>query len=124
MTSPSRPSRYLTGLPNAVVYAGLLLGALITLVPFGLGLVTSFTSKHQFVTGTPLQLPRPPTLDNYGDLAGAGFGNGRLFRQFQDLGAAEACNTDVFPRHDWTIIPWIRCDRRRNRVGMPSKSTK
>ena len=71
MTSPSR---HLTNLPNAVVYAGLLLGALITLVPFALGLLTSFTSKHQFVTGTPLQLPRPPTLDNYGDLAGAGFG--------------------------------------------------
>jgi len=71
MTSPSR---HPTNLPNAVVYAGLLLGALITLVPFALGLLTSFTSKHQFVTGTPLQLPRPPTLDNYGDLAGAGFG--------------------------------------------------
>ena len=74
MTSPSRPSRHLSSLPNAVVYASLLLGALITLVPFGLALLTSFTSEHQFVTGTPLQLPRPPTLKNYGDLAGAGFG--------------------------------------------------
>ena len=73
MTSPS-PSRHLTNLPNAVVYAGLTLGALITLVPFGLGLLTSFTSAHQFATGTPLQLPHPPTLANYADLAGAGFG--------------------------------------------------
>ena len=67
MTSPSRVS-------NAVIYGGLVLGALMTLVPFALGLLTSFTSKHQFVTGTPLQLPRPPTLANYSDLAGAGFG--------------------------------------------------
>jgi multiple sugar transport system permease protein len=67
MTSPSRVS-------TTVIYAGLVVGALITLVPFALGLLTSFTSTHQFVTGAPLQLPRPPTLANYGDLAGAGFG--------------------------------------------------
>ncbi|OBG22741.1 carbohydrate ABC transporter permease [Mycobacterium sp. 852002-51057_SCH5723018] len=59
---------------NAVVYAGLAVGALITLAPFALGLLTSFTSAHQFATGTPLQLPRPPTLANYTDLGGAGFG--------------------------------------------------
>lgn len=67
MTSPNRVS-------NAVLYAGLALGALITLAPFCLGLLTSFTSAHQFVTGTPLQVPRPPTLANYVDLADAGFG--------------------------------------------------
>ena len=38
------------------------------------GLLTSFTSAHQFATGTPLQLPRPPTLANYADLGDAGFG--------------------------------------------------
>jgi multiple sugar transport system permease protein len=59
---------------NAIIYAGLAVGALITLLPFALGLLTSFTSAHQFETGTPLQLPHPPTLANYGDLAGAGFG--------------------------------------------------
>jgi multiple sugar transport system permease protein len=59
---------------NAFVYAGLALGALITLVPFGLGLLTSFTSAHQFVTDTPLSWPRPPTPANYADLGGAGFG--------------------------------------------------
>ncbi|ARG58453.1 carbohydrate ABC transporter permease [Mycobacterium kansasii] len=58
----------------AVIYAGLILGALITLLPFLLGLLTSFPSAHQFAPGTPLQLPRPPTLSNYTDLAGAGFG--------------------------------------------------
>src|SRR5690348_13999080 len=67
MTSPSRIS-------NAVLYAGLVLGAVITLAPFALGLLTSFTSAHQFETGTPLQLPHPPTLANYADLGGAGFG--------------------------------------------------
>ena len=46
-------------LANTVIYAGLALGALITLAPFLLGLLTSFTSAHQFATGTPLQLPRP-----------------------------------------------------------------
>ncbi|OBA59953.1 sugar ABC transporter permease [Mycobacterium sp. 1100029.7] len=67
MTSSSR-------LWNAMVYAGLAVGALITLLPFALGLLTSFTSARQFATDTPLQLPHPPTLANYGDLAGAGFG--------------------------------------------------
>ena len=67
MTSPRRPSAVL-------VYAGLALGALITLAPFALGLLTSFTSAHQFATGTPLTWPRPPTLANYANLGGKGFG--------------------------------------------------
>jgi multiple sugar transport system permease protein len=61
-------------LRNLMVYTGLALGALITLAPFGLGLLTSLTSAHQFATGTPLSWPRPPTLANYADLGGAGFG--------------------------------------------------
>jgi multiple sugar transport system permease protein len=71
MTSPSR-------LSHAAIYAGLVIGALITVVPFALGLLTSFTSARQFATGTPLQLPRPFTLSNYGDLAGAGFGRAAM----------------------------------------------
>lgn len=59
---------------NVLVYAGLLLGAAITLVPFGLGLLTSFTSAQQFATESPLSLPTPPTLENYRGLADAGFG--------------------------------------------------
>jgi multiple sugar transport system permease protein len=66
MTSPRSPSAVL-------VYIGLALGAVITLAPFALGLLTSFTSAHQFATGTPLAWPRPPTLANYADLDGAGF---------------------------------------------------
>lgn len=59
---------------NALVYAGLALGALITLVPFLLGLMTSFTSARQFNTGSPLSFPAPPTLANYTALGDAGFG--------------------------------------------------
>ncbi|AQT79560.1 sugar ABC transporter permease [Mycolicibacterium litorale] len=59
---------------NALVYLGLLTGALITLLPFGLGLLTSVTSAQQFATGAPLSLPRPPTLANYAALGDAGFG--------------------------------------------------
>jgi multiple sugar transport system permease protein len=59
---------------NALVYIGLALGALITLVPFLLGLMTSFTSARQFNTGSPLSFPAPPTLANYADLGDAGFG--------------------------------------------------
>lgn len=56
------------------VYAGLTVGAVVTLAPFALGLVTSFTSPHQFATGGPLAWPRPFTLGNYADLGSAGFG--------------------------------------------------
>ena len=59
---------------NTLIYLGLLTGALATLAPFGLSLLTSFTSAQQFATGTPLSLPDPPTLANYGALGGAGFG--------------------------------------------------
>ncbi|MGH3967677.1 MAG: carbohydrate ABC transporter permease, partial [Mycobacterium sp.] len=57
----------------APVYAGLALGAVITLAPFLVGLLTSVTPARQFATGTPLSWPRPPTLANYADLGGAGF---------------------------------------------------
>jgi multiple sugar transport system permease protein len=67
MTSPKKPS-------TVLVYVGLLAGVLITLAPFVLGLLTSFTSAHQFATGTPLSWPRPPTLANYANLGDAGFG--------------------------------------------------
>lgn len=56
------------------VYAGLLLAAAVTVAPFALGLLTSFTSAEQFDTGTPLSWPDPPTLANYTGLADAGFG--------------------------------------------------
>lgn len=63
---------------NAAVYAGLLIGAVITLLPFGLGLLTAFTSAEQFATESPLSLPAPPTLGNFLGLADAGFGRAIL----------------------------------------------
>jgi len=59
---------------NAAVYTLLTVGAAITLLPFGLGLLTSFTSAQQFNTGSPLSVPHPPTPANYLGLADAGFG--------------------------------------------------
>ncbi|GAS93993.1 sugar-transport integral membrane protein ABC transporter uspB [Mycolicibacterium canariasense] len=61
-------------LRNTLIHAGLAVGALITLVPFLLGLMTSFTSARQFNTGSPLSFPAPPTLTNYAALGDAGFG--------------------------------------------------
>jgi multiple sugar transport system permease protein len=69
------PSRVVSG---ALIYPGLVIGAVITLAPFALGLLTSFTSARQFNTESPLSLPRPPTLENYTGLADAGFGRALL----------------------------------------------
>jgi len=68
MTSFSRAAS------GVVIYPVLVVGAVITIVPFGLGLLTSFTSAQQFNTQSPLSLPAPPTLANYLGLADAGFG--------------------------------------------------
>jgi multiple sugar transport system permease protein len=68
MTSPDRV------VSGTVIYPGLAIGAAITLAPFALGLLTSFTSARQFATESPLSLPSPPTLENYTGLADAGFG--------------------------------------------------
>jgi len=65
MNSPSRAP---------LIYTGLVMAAVLTVAPFALGLLTSFTSAQQFATGTPLSLPSPPTMENYAALAGAGFG--------------------------------------------------
>ena len=72
MTSPER------AVFGAVIYVGLAIGALITLAPFMLSLLTSFTSAKQFNTSAPLSWPSPPTLGNYTGLADAGFGRALL----------------------------------------------
>jgi len=59
---------------SALIYAGLVIAAVLTVAPFALGLLTSFTSAQQFATGTPLSLPSPPTLENYAALGNSGFG--------------------------------------------------
>ena len=68
MTSSNRAAS------GAAIYLLLGIGAVITLAPFVFSVLTSFTSTRQFATGTPLQLPHPPTLANYTGLADAGFG--------------------------------------------------
>jgi len=68
MTSPDRV------VSGTVIYPGLATGAVITLTPFALGLLTSFTSAQQFATESRLSLPSPPTIENYTGLADAGFG--------------------------------------------------
>jgi multiple sugar transport system permease protein len=69
-SSEPRAGRVASGV---AIYPVLVIGAVLTLVPFGLGLLTSFTSARQFNTGSPLSLPAPPTLANYTGLAEAGF---------------------------------------------------
>ena len=64
----------MTWFSRAAIYACLAAGALITLIPFALGLLTSFTSTRQFATRSPLGIPNPPTLANYTALEGAGSG--------------------------------------------------
>ena len=59
---------------NALIYTGLVIAAALTVAPFALSLLTSFTSAQQFATGTPLSMPDPPTWANYTALGGAGFG--------------------------------------------------
>lgn len=71
----THPSRALT---NAAIYALLTAGAAVTLAPFALGLVASFTTPNQFATRSPLGIPDPPTLANYTGLGGAGFGRATL----------------------------------------------
>ena len=59
---------------KVAIYAALGVLAVLTLIPFGLGLLTSFTSARQFSTHSPLSVPSPPTVANYLGLADAGFG--------------------------------------------------
>lgn len=68
MTSPSRTASVV------VIYPVLLAGALITLAPFALGVLASLRDPRRFDTESPLSLPAPPTLQNYANLADAGFG--------------------------------------------------
>ena len=59
---------------SSLIYLGLVIAAALTLAPFALGLLTSFTSARQFATGSPLSMPDPPTWENYTALGDAGFG--------------------------------------------------
>jgi multiple sugar transport system permease protein len=76
MNSSDRgPARQLgRSVSNTTIYVVLGILAVITLVPFALGLLTSFTSARQFNTSSPLSWPAPPTIANYLGLGDAGFG--------------------------------------------------
>jgi multiple sugar transport system permease protein len=67
-------SSFSRALFGAAIYAGLIAGGAITLVPFALGVLASLTSTQQFATRSPLGMPNPPTVANYTGLADAGFG--------------------------------------------------
>lgn len=56
------------GWGTLATYAILLGGALITLGPFALSIVTSFKTPQQFSTQSPLSLPAPFTMQNYAGL--------------------------------------------------------
>lgn len=53
-------------------YTLLTLGALAVLVPIGLSVVVSLTSRGQFARAGSVALPDPVTLDNYRELLGRG----------------------------------------------------
>ncbi|AMM31572.1 sugar ABC transporter permease [Sinomonas atrocyanea] len=56
------------GWGTLATYAILLGGALITLGPFALSIITSFKTPQQFSTESPLSLPAPFTMQNYAGL--------------------------------------------------------
>lgn len=68
----------MTSSRTVLIYLALTAGAVLTLAPLALALLTSLTSAEQFATGSPLALPDPPTLENYTGLAGFGFGRAVL----------------------------------------------
>ena len=57
---------------NTLVYAILVIGALLVLAPFALSVMTSLKTPRQFATSSPLEPPAPPTLDNFTNLFAGG----------------------------------------------------
>ncbi len=53
---------------NAATYLALLAGALLTLAPYLLSVLTSVKSARQFAQQPPLALPSPATIHNYTEL--------------------------------------------------------
>ncbi|MGO1562038.1 Inositol transport system permease protein [Actinomycetales bacterium JB111] len=57
---------------TTLTYLLLVAGAVITLVPLLLPLMTALKTEHQYATGSPLALPDPFTLENFRTLFGDG----------------------------------------------------
>ncbi|WP_244971401.1 carbohydrate ABC transporter permease [Paramicrobacterium chengjingii] len=74
-TPPARASR--RALTALGVYALLLVGAAVTLLPFAFSVMTAFTTPTQFAQEGAVSLPNPATLGNFGELLGGAFGFGR-----------------------------------------------
>lgn len=60
-------------LGDLATYLVLFAGALLTLVPFALSFLTAFKSPLQFASESPLNLPNPVTLENFGTLFGGDY---------------------------------------------------
>jgi multiple sugar transport system permease protein len=57
---------------TTLTYLLLVAGAVVTLVPLLLPLMTALKTEHQYATGSPLALPDPFTLENFRTLFGDG----------------------------------------------------
>ncbi|HEY4420457.1 MAG TPA: carbohydrate ABC transporter permease [Pseudonocardia sp.] len=67
MTAPARLRR---AVPTGATYLLLVLGAVVTLAPFVLSIMTALKSPRQFASQPVLSPPDPPTVANFTDLFG------------------------------------------------------
>jgi multiple sugar transport system permease protein len=64
------PSRFGRAVPTGATYLLLVLGAVVTLAPFVLSIMTALKSPRQFASQPVLSPPDPPTVANFIDLFG------------------------------------------------------
>jgi multiple sugar transport system permease protein len=64
------PARFRRAVPTGATYLLLVLGAVLTLAPFVLSVMTALKSPRQFASRPLLSPPDPPTVANFTDLLG------------------------------------------------------
>jgi multiple sugar transport system permease protein len=64
------PARFRCAVPTGATYLLLVLGAVLTLAPFVLSIMTALKSPRQFASQPVLSPPDPPTVANFTDLFG------------------------------------------------------
>jgi multiple sugar transport system permease protein len=64
------PARFRRAVPTGATYLLLALGAVVTLAPFALSIMTALKSPRQFASQPVLNPPDPPTVANFTDLFG------------------------------------------------------
>lgn len=64
------PARFRRAVPTGATYLLLVLGAVLTLAPFVLSIMTALKSPRQFASQPVLNPPDPPTVANFTDLFG------------------------------------------------------